>query len=148
MKRLKYPLGLAVCLLVSAAVPIAHGTTDSSMNTISRLTAVEKKVATLQKQMKTLQGLASCVTFGVAAVTAYGDQTNGTNGYVYQDNAKAPPQYLVTGLDFTENGGGDPDVLVPALNPQCVSTYRAPAGHGVRRVSPQAVHLLHFRLPR
>jgi hypothetical protein len=131
---------------VSAAVPIAQGTNDANLSTITRLTAVEKKVSTLQKQVKALQAVATCLTFKAAGVTEYGDPPN--HGYTYVDNTKVPvAQFLTTSLDFTESGDTS-DAIIPVVDPACVQGDRSPAAHGLRQDTPRRTDLLDFRPAR
>jgi hypothetical protein len=118
MKRLKYPLGLLACLLVSAAVPLAYG---SEAAKDPRVPALIAKVNSLQKQVNALTVKSNCL--GIQGLQQFG-QAQG-EGYLYH-NAADPPNVLVltSALDFPEQGQ-TPQMLMAIVDPKCVSTSRA-----------------------
>jgi hypothetical protein len=106
MKRL-----VAILAAALAAFAIYTVTAPAGQEAVSpkRVAALEKKVATMQRQLK-------CIN-SVVGVSLFGDP-NGTAGYVY----KQPDGSLIatTALDLAEQGQ-TPSFYVPRVNGSCVS---------------------------
>ena len=134
MSRLKFLLALAAVALVTAAVPIAQGTSDSVP---SRLTAAEKKIAKLQKDVVALRTRVACFD-RLVPLSSYGGLE--TEGFVYRNTAESR-EFLTSALDVTEQGD-EPDVIVAAVNPQCVTQAYARAARTSNRRSAAKLHLV------
>ena len=140
MTRLKFVLALAAVALITAAVPIAQGTSDSVP---SRLAAAERRIAKLQKDVTAMRktvtdmaALVGCLDRPIA-VTSYGG--NPTDGYVFRDTAQNR-EFLTSALDVTEEGD-EPHAVLAGVNPRCVTQAlsRAPSARGDRRRSGRAL---------
>ena len=133
MKGLKFPILLAGVLLASAAVPLAQGTTNESTQTIRRIAALERKMRAVQASVTRLNADMACLKFRAAPVAAYGDPP--AEGFVYSAENGARV-FTTTALDIADEGD-TPDLIVPAINPECVATRAAqgrPAGRTSSRV--------------
>ena len=116
MSNVKWMFAVVAVALTSAAVPIAQGTSDSIP---SRLTAVERKITKLQRDLRTTQ---TTVTFlrgciAAAPISAYGGLE--TEGYVYRNTAESR-EFLTSALDLTAQGD-QPDAIMATLKPECVT---------------------------
>jgi hypothetical protein len=130
VSNVKWFLAVVAVALASAAVPIAQGTSDSVP---TRLTAVEKKVTKLQRDMRTMQAtvtlLRGCIT--AAPISAYGGLD--TEGYLYRNTAENR-EFLTSALDITDQGD-QPDAIMATLKPECVSQARAATSANATRAS-------------
>jgi hypothetical protein len=130
---IKLVLVVAAVVLVSAAVPVAQGTSDSIP---SRLTAVERKVTRLQRDMataqRTLTFLQGCIT--AVRITTYGGLA--TEGYVYRNTAEGR-EFLTSALDFTDEGD-QPSAIMATLKPECASQALARGASAVGNRKPGA----------
>jgi len=111
MKRF---LTVLVAVALSGAIYVATAPGGQTASpTAAQFKALEKKVAKLEKDEKTVKNLASaeaalltdCMARSVP-IDQFGDAVNNTYGYSYTDppvnNVTSPP-YLTTGLDLTAN---------------------------------------------
>jgi hypothetical protein len=141
MKRLRYPLGLLACLLVSAAVPLAYGgSTTNHAVTPAQLKALAKRVTKLEKEMNNVNALGACITKAFAPISVYGVPPG--EGYVYSQNGTTFP---TTAVDIT-NEGDSPDAILVTMNPSCISSSRSTSGHvSLRRASGARILFLHLK---
>jgi hypothetical protein len=118
MKRLRFPLGLLACLLVSAAVPLAYGSAAAKDPRVPGLIA---RVGKLESDVKTLKvvaaGVLSCLD-KVAPVKVYGNPTQ-NEGYMYRKASDPTNLYLTSALDFAAQGD-QPDGIVQLVEPSCI----------------------------
>jgi hypothetical protein len=94
----------------------AHFASSAQVKSLgSRVTALEKKTASLQKgESALLEYVGGCFA-SWAPITRYGDP-NGSAGYVYQNTGGSA--FLTTGLDVTGQNS-TPSFFVPAPSSDC-----------------------------
>ena len=128
MNNVKWFLAVVAVALVSAAVPIAQGTSETIP---SRLRAVELKVTKLQRDVQTMQTTVTFLRgcFTAAPITSYGGSD--TDGYVYRNTAENR-EFLTSALDVTDQGD-TPDAIMATLKSECVSQARAASAAPARR---------------
>jgi hypothetical protein len=142
LTNLKVLVAVVAVALVSAAVPIAQGTSDSIP---SRLTAVERKVRKLQTDLATTQrtvaALRGCIT--AVAISDYGGLE--TEGYVYR-NTGENREFLTSALDVTDQGD-QPDAIMATLRPECVTQAlsRTPSAKADRRAGNRLAPTLRLK---
>ncbi len=145
MGTIKLVLVVAAVVLVSATVPIAQGTSDTIP---SRLTAVERKVRTLQRDLTAtrtqLTVLRGCIV--AAPVTTYGGLA--TEGFVYRNTAEGR-EFLTSALDFTDEGD-QPSAIMATLKPECVTAAmaRGTSAVGNRKPAARSIPTMKLKLAR
>jgi hypothetical protein len=148
MGRAKYVLVLCAVAAVVAAVPIAQGTSDKTPT--ARIAALEAKVTKLQKQVSTLGAVAGCLTFKFAGVTQYPAEPTVVQqgeGYLYR-RVSDQATVVTTALDY-QTQGQTPDLIVAAVNPQCVQpAARARAASGAAARRPLVLYRLKASMTR
>ena len=145
MGTIKLVLAVSAVVLVSAAVPIAQGTSDSIP---SRLTAVERKVTRLQRDLattrQTITVLRGCIT--AVRITTYGGLE--TEGYLYRNTAEGR-EFLTSALDFTDEGD-QPSAIMATLKPECVTAAmaRGTSAVGNRKPAARSIPTMKLKLAR
>jgi hypothetical protein len=139
VNNVKWFVAVVAVALVSAAVPIAQGTSESIP---TRLKSVELKITKLQRDVRTMQTtvtfLRGCIT--AAPISSYGGLD--TEGYVYRNTAENR-EFLTSALDVTEQGD-QPDAIMATLKSECVSQARAASAAAGKRGS-RAIPTLRLR---
>jgi hypothetical protein len=103
--------GLAALAVYAMAAPASEQAV-----TPKQFSALSKKVKNLQSQVKHLEG---CLT--AAPVSAYGDEQNQSEGYLYV-NAQNPNGFLTSAIDFTDAAHAQTFMVTTSSN--CIKTRR------------------------
>ena len=123
--------------LVAVLVPSAFAVNNVTINQLNRrLTAAERKVATMQRQVAALNTLGGCLTSTTPVPMVLRGNRQGPQGYAF---AIGEDLYYASAYDAPAQG--ETPSVVPTINPQCLSggatTYKFAAPKTAKAWTPK-----------